>query len=244
MRPSSLSNLQHRGQIVLEEFYTLPRRGSLGFVVINDRELRRYFDCALDKTHYARSCQRVGRCMRLAIISERQWVGGVVLGSTFPNVSVRDEALGLKEFVRGFPSRGLRNAWCKENREYWHALQTIVNHARTFVFPQFQGRGLGKEAHRLLLTTGVRIWERQYGQRVYAFDTLCDRSDSGLFIANGWRLVGETKGYTANYKDSFSQEGTSASINNAALKPGKTQWQVWIRVIRPSLRPRRLDRAN
>lgn len=238
MTPSRLVRIQQRGQIVLERSYVLPTRDFTRFVVINDPELRRYFDCALDITHYAKSCQRVGRCLRLAIISEQQWVGGVVLGSTFPNVSVRDEALGLKELVRGYASRGLRNAWCKENREYWQALQTIVNHARTFVFPQFQGRGLGKEAHRRLLTEGVRIWEKKYGQRIYAFDTLCDRSDSGLFIANGWNLVGETKGYTANYKDAFSGDGGTASINNAALKPGKMRWQVWVKVIRPSLKPR------
>ena len=237
MKFNDLSRQQQRGQAVLEEFYELPRRSSLGFVVVEDSELRGCFDFALDKTHYAKACQRVGRCMRLAIICERQWVGGIVLGSTFPNVGVRDEALGLKRFVRGYAARGLRNAWCKENREYWQALQTIVNHARTFVFPQFQGRGLGKEAHRLLLTKGIRVWERKYGQPVYALDTLCDRSDSGLFVANGWSLVGETKGYTANYKDDFSQGTGSVSINNAALKRGKTHWQVWVRVVRPSLSP-------
>ena len=244
MKSGDLIRIQQRGQTVLEQSYVLRNCDSISFVVIGDAELRRYFDWALDITHYAKSCQRVGRCMRLAIISEKQWVGGVVLGSTFPNVGVRDEALGLKDLVRGFAARGLRNAWCKENREYWQALQTIVNHARTFVFPQFQGRGLGKEAHRRLLTAGVHIWEKKYGQRIYAFDTLCDRSDSGLFISNGWDLVGETKGYTANYKDAFSGEGKNTSINNAALKLGKTRWQVWIKIIRPSLKPRKPRLSN
>lgn len=239
MTRSSLVRIQESGQIVLEQAHAIPSAKSARFVVVDDPELRHYFDRALDLTHYAKSCQRVGRCMRLAIISEGQWVGGVVLGSPFPNVSVRDEALGLKEFVRGYASRGLRNAWCKENREYWQALQTIVNHARTFVFPQFQGRGLGKEAHKRLLTQGVRVWEKKYCQRIYAFDTLCDSSDSGLFIANGWSLVGETKGYTANYKDAFSGESKTVSINNAALKPGKMRWQVWVKVVKPSLRPRK-----
>jgi hypothetical protein len=235
-KPDPLLRVQQRGQNVLEGCRLLPKSDSLSFVVVDEKELRNCFDLSLDKTHYAKSCQRVGRCMRLAIVSERQWVGGIVLGSTFPNVGARDEALGLKQFVRGFPSRGLRNAWCKENREYWQALQTIVNHARTFIFPQFQGRGLGKHAHRLLLTRGVRLWEQKYSQPVYAMDTLCDRSDSGLFIANGWELVGETKGFTADYGSSFSQ-GKHSSINNAALKPGRTRWQVWVRVIKPLLKP-------
>lgn len=215
------------------------RRQGVWLTVVNDRLVRSAFDEALERLHYARSCQRVGRCMRLAIMLDRCWVGGVVLGSTFPNVDVRDEALGLKVFVRGFQKRGLRNAWCKENVEYWSALQTIVNHARTFVFPEFQGRGLAKTAHQLLLAQGVRIWERQYRERVYALDTLCDQTDSGLFLANGWSLVGQTKGYTADYAGLFSaRRKQPARINNAALKVGRTRWQVWIRVVRPSMRPR------
>jgi hypothetical protein len=212
---------------------------SMWLCPIEDSLARRGFDYALDCLHYARSCQRVGRCMRLAIMLGKQWVGGIVLGSTFPNVGARDEALGLKLFVRGFQHRGLRNAWCKENVEYWSALQSIVNHARTFVFPEFQGRGIGKAAHALLLTQGMQIWERHYDGRVYALDTLCDQTDSGLFLSNGWTLVGQTKGYTADYRNGFSADRNgAASINNAALKFGRTTWQVWVRVIRPSLRPR------
>ncbi|MCI0562634.1 MAG: DUF4338 domain-containing protein, partial [Nitrososphaera sp.] len=173
------------------------------------------------------------------VMQDNQWVGGIVLGSTFPNVGVRDQALGLKVYTTGFASRGLKNPWSARNRAYWECLQKIVNHARTFIFPEFQGRGLGKEAHRILLTTGVALWERKYQQRVYALDTLCDHSDSGLFLANGWTHVGETRGFTANYRKPFSlRKGASPSINNAALRPGPTRWQVWVRIIQPSLKPR------
>jgi|SRR5271168_4317251 len=114
--PVKVEHLQTAGQRVLEANAEPKRRRSrLWFHVVEDPELRRYFDLALDRTHYARSCQRVGRCMRLAIIKESAWVGGIVLGSTFPNIGVRDEALGLKQFVKGFSDRGLRNAWCAEN---------------------------------------------------------------------------------------------------------------------------------
>jgi Domain of unknown function (DUF4338) len=225
-----VAKILSRGDRAKRSLWLCPIEGSLA---------RQCFDHALDRLHYARSCQRVGRCMRLAIMLRKQWVGGIVLGSTFPNVGVRDEALGLKLFVRGFQHRGLRNAWCKENVEYWSALQSIVNHARTFVFPDFQGRGIAKAAHALLLTQGMQIWEKRYRGRVYALDTLCDQTDSGLFVANGWTLVGQTKGYTADYGNGFSADRNGAvSINNAALKFGRTRWQVWVRVIRPSLRPR------
>lgn len=214
---------------------TRPRKRVWLFVV-EDRALRSCFDAALDQLHYAKSCQRVGRCMRLAIMLRSSWVGGIVLGSTFPNVDVRDRALGLKVFVNGFRKRGLRNAWCAENSEYWSALQTVVNHARTFVFPEFQGQGLGKRAHRLLLTQGMDLWKQKYGA-VYALDTLCDSGDSGLFISNRWNLVGQTKGYTADYRSAFTESGDPV-INNAALKRGKIRWQVWVKVIDERLRPR------
>jgi GNAT superfamily N-acetyltransferase len=236
--PIILKAIRVRGEAVLSRLYDISFSESLHFVEISDPELRHSFDSALDLTHYAKSCQRVGRCMRLAIMHGHRWVGGIVLGSTFPNVGVRDDALGLKIFVAGYASRGLKNPWSGKNCEYWDCLQTIVNHARTFVFPEFQGRGLGKEAHKALLRTGVKSWERKYKQQVYALDTLCDHSDSGLFLSNGWTHVGQTKGYTSNYRRPFSlRKKSTPSINNASLKPGNTKWQVWVRVLRPELKP-------
>jgi GNAT superfamily N-acetyltransferase len=234
-----LRRIQATGQQILATQCDIPLQRKVSLIEVRDNELRKLFDHALDLVHYAKSCQRVGRCMRLAIASECRWVGGIVLGSTFPNVGVRDEALGLKKFVTGFASRGLKNPWSRANREYWGALQTIVNHARTFIFPEFQGQGLGKAAHRVLLTTGIRVWERKYGQKIYALDTLCDHSDSGLFLANGWKHVGETRGYTADYTRPFSaRKNPTPSINNAALRLGATKWQVWVRPVRPNVRPR------
>jgi hypothetical protein len=242
-KKASLANLESircQGELILRQDPDARHAPSkLQLVEVRDAFLRSMFDEALDLTHYAKSCQRVGRCMRLAVIWDNHWSGGIVLGSTFPNVGVRDQALGMKIFVGGYAARGLKNPWSGKNHSYWDCLQTIVNHARTFIFPKFQGRGLGKEAHRMLLGSGVRIWEAKYRQRVYALDTLCDHSDSGLFVANGWTHVGQTKGFTANYRKSFSlKKGVRTSINNAALRPGRTKWEVWVRVVRPSLRPR------
>jgi GNAT superfamily N-acetyltransferase len=235
---NAIRRAQERGQRALQANYAVPRLAGLGFTIVEDQELRSNFDYALDRTHYAGACQRVGRCMRLAITLKGEWVGGIVLGSTFPNIEVRDEALGLKRFVRDYQARGLRSPWCRENKKYWRALQSIVNHARTFVFPDFQGRGIGKNAHRILLSEGVRLWEQRYHHPVYALDTLCDHADSGLFLSNKWSLVGQTKGYTADYSRGFSKIANRASINNASLRPGRVQWQVWVRVIRPEKAPR------
>lgn len=196
------------------------------------RETRRAFDLALGEIHYAGPCFRVGRCMRLLISEKGHWVGGIVLGSTFPNVGVRDEILGLKRWCRNHQLRGLRSPWARENRAYWERLQRIVNHARTFVFPDDQGRGIGIRAHRLLLGQGLKHWEARYGDRVAALDTLCDSRDSGLFRRNGWVYAGRTAGYESDRSSELVPMGAESELrNNVALKRGRIRWEVWVREV-------------
>jgi hypothetical protein len=195
--------------------------------------LRRAFDSELDKYHYSGSCKRVGRCMRILIVCNRQWVGGIVLGSTFANVRCRDEVLGLTKYVRDSAKRGLRSPWASENSAYWRRLQRVVNHARTFIFPEFQGKGIGIKAHSLLLTKGVALWEQRYADRVAAFDTLCDDADSKLFVKNNWVHVGMTAGFQSDPHKRLSekQNGHHNLRNNVGLRRGQRQWEVWVRVI-------------
>jgi hypothetical protein len=206
------------------------------FIEVAESAWRRIFDEALDLVHYSHSCQRVGRCMRLAIVENYQWVGGIVLGSTFPNILVRDEAVGLRKFVTDYKNRGLSNPWSRENTLYWSNLQKVINHARTFVFPQCQGRGIGIRAHKLLLTYGVQLWEKKYKDKVYALDTLCTADESKLFLLNGWTRAGQTKGFTLDRSKTFSRslevldDRTKGIKNNGALcKTDKsTEWWVWV----------------
>jgi len=207
---------------------------SMHFIEIIDSQWRLLFDQALDEIHYARSCQRVGRCMRLAIIEDGKWTGGIVLGSTFPNILVRDEALGLRKFVTDYKSRGLSNPWSSKNQLYWGNLQKIVNHARTFVFPRFQGKGIGIRAHAKLLSTGKELWEQKYGDEVVAFDTLCTADDSKLFLRNGWIRAGQTKGYSSDKGKVLSnaigvkEDKKAGIINNVGLISGNNKWWVWV----------------
>lgn len=230
--------IQKEGQLILDKL--LPKsRKELFFYEITSLPLRNLYDEALNNIHYAASCQRVGRCMRLAIINMKTWIGGIVLGSPFPNIDARDRFLGLKRYVVNFKERGLKSPWARENHAYWSRLQRIVNHARTFVFPAFQGKGFGVNAHKLLLTEGIKLWENKYHDKVAAIDTLCDHGDSKLFLANGWTLVGETKGYCSNPKAIFSQRTNEEKPfkNNVALmkNPHNCKWIVWVKLINPTL---------
>jgi hypothetical protein len=228
---TEIAELQQSGLQMLPEV-----EGELRLIPIDDPQLRRVFDRACEEIHYAGACQRVGRCMRLAIMRQSDWAGGIVLGSTFPNILVRDEALDLRRHVEGYRERGLVSPWASENRAYWSHLQRIVNHARTFVFPSHQGEGVGIEAHAVLLDEGLRHWEERYG-KAWAFDTLCTSSTSRMFKTNGWTLAGRTAGYTRDSKRALSRRLTDKAErrgrDNAglALRRDAYKWWVWVRVL-------------
>jgi GNAT superfamily N-acetyltransferase len=233
----SLARIWADGQDLLERSQDLPQ--SLHLIQVDSAEFRRIFDVALDDIHYAGACQRVGRCLRLAIVEEGRWVGGIVLGSTFPNLHDRDVYLGLTKYLHGYRERGLCSPWARENTAYWRRLQLVVNHARTFVFPQMQGRGIGVRSHRLLLSDGVKLWRKRYTHPVWALDTLCNTGESRLFAENGWSLVGSTKGYSAASKEKFSSRIAVIPVlrNNVALtkiRRGR-RWAIWVRIIDESV---------
>jgi hypothetical protein len=205
----------------------------LHFVPVASRELRDIFDQACDEIHYAGACRRVGRCLRLALIYRGQWAGGTVLGSPFPNVGARDVAFGLTKYTVGYRERGLISPWASENRDYWDRLQHIVNHARTFVFPLFQGAGLGVRAVSLLPTEARELWQAKYCDEVIGFDTHCTSPTSRLFLDNSWELVGRTKGFSRNGKHAFSQRAADAVLqvrDNAGLSHRRKnpRWWTWV----------------
>jgi hypothetical protein len=233
--PAVVKEIELRASQLLKNFNI--SETPFGLIEITDAAWRKLFDCALNEIHYAGACQRVGRCMRLAIMENGNWIGGIVLGSTFPNIRVRDEALGLRQYVVDWHARGLRSPWAKENEAYWSSLQQIINHARTFIFPRFQLNGKGVLAHKLLLTDGIALWKNKYHDNVIGLDTLCTHNDSRLFKDNGWTLVGKTVGYSSDPTQVFTkrafQEDWKTIKNNVALGKveGSPRWFVWVRSI-------------
>jgi hypothetical protein len=230
------ADIQTAGTALLASGRRLPRR--LTLVPVEDKRLRHLFDAACNEIHYAGVCRRVGRLLRLAIVSDAQWTGGIVLGSTFPNIRARDDAFGLTRFISGWQDRGLISPWASENTDYWSRLQAIVNHARTFVFPSFNGASLGVRAHRELLGSGLRHWTDRYGGRVHGLDTLCTHPTSRLFLDNGWTLVGKTKGYSRDPSTVLSRRASDEDWmtvrENAglSLSNGNRKWWIWVRVLR------------
>lgn len=232
--------IQTAGTEYLRSEWKLPRR--LALVPVESRSAKRVFDTACQQLHYAGACRRVGRRMRLAVVCRGRWVGGIMLGSTFPNLRPRDDAFGLTKWVVSWQERGLVSPWAAENHEYWRRLQQVVNQARAFVFPGEAGGGIGIRAHALLETEGLHHWESRY-ERAAGFDTLCDHDSSRLFTENGWRLVGRTLGHSRDPNTQLSRrvvEDGRRVRDNAGLteRPEGARWWVWVRVLRPTRRTR------
>jgi hypothetical protein len=232
---AKLATLRSQGTEAIRAENRLLKR--LSFTAITSTDARRAFDEACQRLHYAGACHRVGRRMRLAVIENGEWVGGIVLGSPFPNLRPRDDAFGLTKYVRDWQQRGLANPWAQENRLYWSKLQLVVNQARAFVFPDFRGSRVGVRSHALLETEGRGLWEERYG-RLVGFDTLCTESKSKLFSDNNWTLVGRTLGYTRDSRTLLSQRVTSGIVQNVSdnaglvLRPSGTRWWIWVRILR------------
>jgi hypothetical protein len=233
---AELECLRKAGQGLIAELRGSPLTQGLHFHAVADRRLKILYDRCLDIVHYAGACHRVGRLMRLAAMAEGEWVGGIVLGSPFPNIRPRDDAFGITRYVTDFIERGLPSPWARENVEYWSRLQLVVNQARAFTFPEFRGGGLGMRMHRILESEGRRLWENRYGP-IAGFDTLCTEPRSKLFATNGWILVGRTKGYGRDPRKTLSARVARGEVqgvrDNAALSrsPDGVRWWVWVRVL-------------
>ena len=116
------AKLSALGAAQLEEERGRSPTRRLRFHPVTDVALKATFDSACELLHYAGACHRVGRRLRLAAMMDERWVGGVVLGSPFPNIRPRDDAFNISRFAGNLSERGLPNAWCRENREYWEVL--------------------------------------------------------------------------------------------------------------------------
>jgi hypothetical protein len=90
-------------------------------------------------------------------------------------------------------------------------------------------------AMSLTLRRGRILWEQRYDDPIWALDTLCTSSDSRMFLANGWELVGRTAGYSRDPKLLLSKRLAAKPDprrrDNAGLsvQPTSYRWWVWVR---------------
>lgn len=67
---NQLQKLQKKGNVCIQKYSNLSN--DLNFCIVDTIEMRKLFDDSCNKIHYAGSCQRVGRCLRLAIVKNNE----------------------------------------------------------------------------------------------------------------------------------------------------------------------------
>jgi hypothetical protein len=130
--------------------------------------------------HYSRPGGFVGRNRCFAITYNNDYYGHIVGGSATRFLPGRDEFFGIKD----------------RDSELVHIINNIFYHIRPAneKYPEYNFTTKVVSKWRKVAT---RDWENYYGDEVWGFETLIELPRKGtLYRKDGWKEVGQTKGYT------------------------------------------------
>ena len=189
---------------------------------VTDSESQEFND-ALVRLHSAGACHPVGRFLRLVAHESGAWVGGFVLRSTIPHVACRDRFFELYAHEK-------RGRFASSDSAYWRELNEIVNIGRIFVFPDFQGRGVGVAIVRIAESTAKKFWRELYQTRVRGLDCLdlAPPDKARIFTENGWTFLGRTSGHSRKgRRPSMRLESTVRRVALPSLTKINPSWFVY-----------------
>jgi GNAT superfamily N-acetyltransferase len=181
------------------------------------------FNQTLKHLHYAGACYPVGRFLRLMVFERDSWVGGFVLRGTIPHVTCRDKFFGLYRFRR-------RGRFPAARSGYWRRLNEIVNIGRIFVFPEFQGMGIGAGIVRLASSCSKTYWKNMYDAPVRGLDCLdlAPPQHARIFTDNGWQFLGLTTGHSRDGRaPSMGQSKSARHKKLPSLSKIHRPWYVY-----------------
>jgi hypothetical protein len=146
-----------------------------------------------------------------------------VLRNTIPHVTCRDQFFRLYSFRHGgrFPSA---------RSKYWQLLNQIVNIGRIFVFPEFQGMGIGISIVGLAETTAIAYWRDIYDSKVKGLDCLdlATPKHAKIFTENGWAYLGRTTGNSRKGRLPSMRSHSKADVQTApTLSKIHPSWFVY-----------------
>jgi hypothetical protein len=194
----------------------------LHFRLCTKRKTGKKFTEALQQLHYAGSCKSVGRFLRLMLLDDSRWVGGLIIRNALPIVQCRDEFFGINQFRKS-------GRIPKSGSPYWDKLNRIVNMARAFIFEEFQGLGYGTKMIQLLETDAVKIWKRKYGFLPIGYDCLDNAppEKAKIFLNNGWDFIGRTRGYSHSRCYKPGKVKSQSNPISGRMEKSSFQWYVY-----------------
>lgn len=159
--------------------------------------------------HYSQPKGFVGRNICYSVMHDGVYYGHIVGGSATRFLPGRNEFLGI-DIKR---------------------LNSVVNNTFFNVSPiegggKYPFRNFTSSCVELFCETVAKDWQEKYGDKVVGFESLIEKPRTGeLYIRAGWKVVGETVGYTCKR---ISGKGTDSWT-------GKRVWNTNPDELRPKL---------
>ncbi len=165
--------------------------------------------------------------MRFILEENQIIIGGFILRSTIPHVTLRDKFFNIYKYRKGGRIPNSKS-------EYWQILNKIPNMARAFILEKFQGKGYGKKMIEALETQAISIWKKKYKDDVIGIDCMDKEAPNKakIFLKNGWKYLGMTKGFSHNKRQPFG--GKIREQDNPIIGKMKVinpKWHIYVKKI-------------
>ena len=140
-------------------------------------------------SHYSRPKGFVGRNICLAIIYSNVYYGHIVFGSATRFLPGRNEELGIELQQLNTVANNIFYNISKVNGKY------PCRNFTSFVLQES-------------VSVVAELWQEKYGDSLKGFETLVELPRTGeLYLKAGWKIVGETKGFTCKRQAGTGTDG-------------------------------------
>ena len=159
--------------------------------LINEDERARY-DALLDKQHYLKSGQLVGERLRYVAECDGRWLSLLSWSAGSYHLADRDDWIG----------------WSVDQR--CRRLPFVVNNSRFLILDGVDCPNLASRVMKLCLQQLSRDWFLTYGHEVLVAESFVDPQlfRGTAYVASGWDLLGETKGYSRVRREYYTEHAS------------------------------------
>jgi len=162
----------------------------------------------MERHHYLKSDVLVGEQLRYVAEVDGQWLALLSWSAAARHLKDREQWLG----------------WSNTQRR--RRLALLANNARFLILPGVDCPNL---ASRVLAVNGARLsddWQERYGHPILVVESFVDSQlfRGTCYKAQGWTLLGQTKGYERCRQDYYTEHGRPKQLWVRALDPRAPGW--------------------
>jgi len=165
----------------------------------------------IENHSYVASARTVGRCLKYLITFEDRIIGTFWIGSGFkptPKAILNHFNIGQKDYDKIFNQVADNKRFCMKER--------IPN--------------IGSQILKAIRLRAKSDWKDRYGDDLLAIVTTIGPSHNGaVYLADNWKVIGETAGLPANRKSVSMKWDNKESISEKYIKPtGENRKKIMI----------------